>query len=154
MKNPQDFIELTARLQQLFHERDNSYTLCVVIGDIECALLRFLHKINRPLRMREIAKMYEISNAKVTRILNKLVRMGFVERYHSEDDRRSWFARITEEGTKMAENTKYKLNQFQKEVLELIPDEDVEKTYDYLKLYVDAYEKIITDSMGESDRIS
>ena len=154
MKDPQDFIELTARLQQLFHERDNSYTLCVVIGDIECALLRFLHKINRPLRMREIAKMYEISNAKVTRVLNKLVRMGFVERYHSEDDRRSWFARITEEGTKMAENTKYKLNQFQKEVLELIPDEDVEKTYDYLKLYVDAYEKIITDSMGESDRIS
>ncbi|OPX26436.1 MAG: hypothetical protein B1H06_05680 [Candidatus Cloacimonas sp. 4484_143] len=154
MKDPQDFIELTARLQQLFHERDNSYTLCVVIGDIECALLRFLHKINRPLRMREIAKMYEISNAKVTRVLNKLVRMGFVERYHSEDDRRSWFARITEEGTKMAENTKYKLNQFQKEVLELIPDEDVDKTYDYLKLFVDAYDKIITDSTDKSCRIS
>jgi len=154
MKDPQDFIELTARLQQLFHERDNSYTLCVVIGDIECALLRFLHKINRPLRMREIAKMYEISNAKVTRVLNKLVRMGFVERYHSEDDRRSWFARITEEGTKMAENTKYKLNQFQKEVLELIPDEDVDKTYDYLKLFVDAYDKIITDSTDKSYRIS
>ncbi|RLC53104.1 MAG: MarR family transcriptional regulator [Candidatus Cloacimonadota bacterium] len=154
MKDPQDFIELTARLQQLFHERDNSYTLCVVIGDIECALLRFLHKINRPLRMREIAKMYEISNAKVTRVLNKLVRMGFVERYHSEDDRRSWFARITEEGTKMAENTKYKLNQFQKEVLELIPDEDVDKTYDYLKLFVDAYDKIITDSTDKSSRIS
>jgi len=104
--------------------------------------------------MREIAKMYEISNAKVTRVLNKLVRMGFVERYHSEDDRRSWFARITEEGTKMAENTKYKLNQFQKEVLELIPDEDVDKTYDYLKLFVDAYDKIITDSTDKSCRIS
>jgi DNA-binding MarR family transcriptional regulator len=154
MKSSQDFIELTARMQKLFHERDNSYTLCVVIGDIECALLRFLHKINRPLRMREIAKMYEISNAKVTRVLNKLVRMGFVERYHSEDDRRSWFARITSEGTKMAENTKYKLNQFQKEVLDLIPDEDVEKTYDYLKLFVDAYDKIITDSTEKPCKIS
>jgi len=59
--------------------------------------------------MREIAKMYEISNAKVTRILDKLVQMGFVERYHSEDDRRSWFARITDEGIKMAEMKSNKL---------------------------------------------
>ncbi len=147
MKNPQEFIELTERMQKLFQDRDNSYTLCVVIGEIECALLRFLHKINRPLRMLEIAKMYEISNAKVTRVLNKLVKMGFVERYHSENDRRSLFARITDEGSKMAENTKYKLNKFQQEVLELIPDEEIDKTYDYLKLFVDAYEKIITDSI-------
>ena len=146
MKNPQEFIELTERMQKLFQDRDNSYTLCVVIGEIECALLRFLHKINRPLRMREISKMYEISNAKVTRVLNKLVQMGFVERYHSENDRRSWFARITDEGSKMAENTKYKLSKFQQEVLELIPKEEIDKTYDYLKLFVDAYEKIITDS--------
>ncbi len=146
MKNPQEFIELTERMQKLFQDRDNSYTLCVVIGDIECALLRFLHKINRPLRMREIAKMYEISNAKVTRVLNKLVKMGFVERYHSENDRRSWFARITDEGSKMAENTKYKLSKFQEDVLELIPENEIDKTYNYLKLFVDAYEKIITDS--------
>ncbi len=101
MKSSQEFIELTARLQKLFHDRDNSYTLCVVIGNIECALLRFLHKINHPLRMREIAKMYEISNAKVTRVLNRLVQMGFVERYHSENDRRSLYARITDEGSKL-----------------------------------------------------
>jgi len=146
MKNSQDFIELTAKLQKLFIERDNSYTLCVVIGDIECALLRFLYKINRPLKMREIAEMYEISNAKVTRIIDKLVRMGFVERYHSENDRRSLYARITDVGSKMAENTKYKLNKFQEEVLSLIPDEEIDKTFNYLKLFVDAYEKKITES--------
>lgn len=146
MKNSQDFIELTARLQKLFIDRDNSYTLCVVIGEIECALLRFLYKVNRPLKMREIAEMYGISNAKVTRIINKLVQKGFVERYHSEDDRRSLFARITDEGSKMAENTKYKLNKFQEEVLKLIPEDEIDKTYHYLKLFVDAYDKEITDS--------
>ncbi|MEA2097185.1 MAG: MarR family transcriptional regulator [Candidatus Cloacimonadota bacterium] len=146
MKSPQEFIELTTRLQKLFNDRDNSYTLCVVIGEIECALLRFLHKINQPLRMREIANMYEISNAKVTRVLNKLDQMGFVERYHSEDDRRSWFARITDEGSKMAEDTKYKLNKFQQEVLEMIPEDEIEQTFNYLKLFVDAYDKVITDS--------
>ena len=146
MKNSHDFIEITARLQKLFIDRDNSYTLCVVIGDIECALLRFLYKINRPLKMFEIAKMYEISNAKVTRIINKLVQMGFVERYHTENDRRSLFARITDEGSKMAENTKYKLNKFQEDVLQLIPEDEIDQTYHYLKLFVDAYEKKITDS--------
>ncbi len=146
MRNSQDFIELAARLQKLFIDRDNSYTLCVVIGEVECALLRFLHKINRPLKMREIAEMYGISNAKVTRIIDKLVQKGFVERYHSEDDRRSLFARITDEGSKMAENTKYKLNKFQEEVLKLIPEDEIDQTYHYLKLFVDAYEKKITDS--------
>lgn len=146
MKSSQEFIKLTTKLQKLFYERDNSYTLCIFLGEIECALLRFLHKINRPLKMNEIAKMYEISNAKVTRVLNKLVQMGFVERYHSENDRRSLYARITDEGSKMAEDTKYKLNKFQEEVLELIPNEEIDKTYEYLKLFVDAYEKRITDS--------
>jgi len=154
MRSSQEFIELTAKLQKLFIDRDNSYTLCVVIGEIECALLRFLHKVNRPLRMREIAKMYKISNAKVTRILNKLVQMGFVERYHSDDDRRSWFASITDEGLKMAENTNYKLNKFQEDVLKLIPDNDVDKTYTALKTFVDAYEKTITDSTEKTCKIS
>ena len=154
MRSPDEFIELTARLQKLFNDRDNSYTLCVVIGEIECALLRFLHKVNRPLRMREIAKMYEISNTKVTRVINKLVRMGLVERYHSENDRRSLYARITYEGNKMAENTRYKLNEFQQEVLELIPEDEIDKTYEYLKLYVDAYDKVITDSTDDSYKIS
>ena len=152
MRSPEDFIELTARLQKLFNDRDNSYTLCVVIGEIECALLRFLHRVDRPLRMREIAKMYEISNAKVTRILDKLVQMGFVERYYSENDRRCWFARITDEGIKMAENTKYKLNKFQQEVLEIIPEGEIEQTFNYLKLFVDAYDKIITDSSDNTCR--
>ena len=146
MKSSQEFIKLTTKLQKLFYERDNSYTLCIFLGEIECALLRFLHKINRPLKMNEIAKMYEISNAKVTRVLNKLVQMGFVERYHSENDRRSLYARITDEGSKMAEDTKYKLSKFQEEVLKLIPNEEIDKTYEYLKLFVDAYEKRITDS--------
>jgi len=146
MKSSQEFIKLTTKLQKLFYERDNSYTLCIFLGEIECALLRFLHKINRPLKMNEIAKMYEISNAKVTRVLNKLVQMGLVERYHSENDRRSLYARITDEGSKMAEDTKYKLSKFQEEVLELIPNEEIDKTYEYLKLFVDAYEKRITDS--------
>ena len=146
MKSSQEFIKLTTKLQKLFYERDNSYTLCIFLGEIECALLRFLHKINRPLKMNEIAKMYEISNAKVTRVLNKLVQMGFVERYHSENDRRSLYASITDEGSKMAEDTKYKLSKFQEEVLELIPNEEIDKTYEYLKLFVDAYEKRITDS--------
>ena len=140
------FIELTSKLQKLFQDRDNSYTLCVVIGDMECNLLRFIHEVNRPLKMKEIADLYNISNSKVTRVLNKLVKMGFVKRYNSGTDRRSWFAEITEEGKKMAENTKYKLQQFQKDVLSRIPPDDVEKIYQYISQFVAAYEDTIENS--------
>ena len=148
MKNSQDYILLMNKLENLFQARDNSYTLCVVIGDIECALLRFIHKVNRPMTMKEIAQMYRISNSKVTRILNKLEQMGFVERYHSTEDRRNWFARITYEGKEMAENTKFKLDQFQKTVLERIPEEDIDVIYDRISQFVDAYEAVIKESVN------
>jgi len=141
-----EFMELMNRLQNLFQERDNSYTLCIVIGDMECALLRFIHRVDRPMTMKEIAKMYNISSSKVTRILNKLEQMGFVERYHSNTDRRNWFAKITAEGKEMAENTKYKLDQFQKRVLERIPEDEIEGLYKKITQFVDAYDAVIKES--------
>jgi DNA-binding MarR family transcriptional regulator len=149
MKGSQEYIQLMNRLQELFKQRDDSYTLCVVIGEIECALLRFIHKINRPMTMKEIAQMYSISSSKVTRILNRLEKMGFVERYHSTNDRRNWYARITMEGRKMADNTKYKLDQFQKNVLSRLPEGDIDIIYDRIKQFVDAYESVIKESEGQ-----
>jgi len=146
MKSSEDFLTLMNKLQYLFQERDNSYTLCIVIGDMECALLRFIHKINRPMTMKEIAEMYKVSSSKVTRILNKLEQMGFVERYHSTSDRRNWYARITSEGREMAENTKYKLSQFQKRVLELLPDQEIDVIYDRIQQFVNAYDEAIKEA--------
>jgi len=147
----EDFIEITNRLQKLFQKRDNSYTLCIVIGEIECALLRFINNIDRALTMKEIAEKYNISSARVTKVLDTLVRMKFVERFHSETDRRCRYAQITEEGKRMAENTKYKLNQFQNTVLKKIPDDDINKVYKYLKIFTDTYEEVIEESEINSD---
>jgi len=146
MLGSKEFMSLMNRLENLFQERDNSYTLCIVIGEMECALLRFIHKIDRPMTMKEIAQMYNISNSKVTRILNKLEQMNFVERYHSNTDRRNWYAKITAEGKEVADNTKYKLDQFQKRVLERIPADEIEDIYNKITRFVDAYEEIIRES--------
>ena len=146
MKNSEDFIKLTNRLQKLFVKRDNSYTLCVILGGVECELLRFINSIDREMTMKEIAEKFNISNAKVTRVLNTLVKKKFVERFYSKTDRRCWYARITAEGKQMAENTKYKLNQFQKEVLKKIPQTEIDKIYKYLKEFTDAYEQTINES--------
>ncbi len=94
---------------------------------------------------------FDISNSKVTHVLDNLERMGFVERQPSQIDRRSCIANITEEGKKMAEDTQYNLNQLQKEVLKKIPEHDIQKTYNYMKLFVDAYEQTIEKSKKISD---
>jgi len=39
----------------------------------------------------------------------------------------------------------------QKEVLKKIPKDDIQKTYHYMKLFVDAYEQTIEKSMEISD---
>lgn len=146
MHSPEDFIKLTQQLHGLFHDRDNSYTLCTVVGDVECDFLRFIFNEGRPMRMSEISSKYQISSTKVTRIIDKLVRKKFIHRYPSNIDRRCWYARITVEGKRMAENTNYKLNEFQKTVLDKIPDDKIDSIYDSLEVFTNAYSATISEA--------
>jgi DNA-binding MarR family transcriptional regulator len=56
------------------------------------------HAPDGRLRMQVLAKSIYLSNSGLTRLLNRMAAAGLVERQNCPDDRRGWYAIITDKG--------------------------------------------------------
>ncbi len=63
----------------------------------------------------------------VTRLIDRLIRDGFVERYNSEEDRRLSLARITEKGRKLLLDINPKIRLFQTSLFKNFSKEEKKK---------------------------
>ncbi|OQC07667.1 MAG: transcriptional repressor MprA [Candidatus Cloacimonetes bacterium ADurb.Bin089] len=142
------FHELITRLQMVLSEIDYAQKACLQAGRMECMLLNYLYKVNCPVNMNELAKELNVSHSRITRIMDNLVAKQLVIREPSEEDRRCWFAMITEKGKKLAANSLQTVLDQQAKILQKIPEKDVEAIYKALKLYVEKYEEILKETMA------
>jgi len=142
------FHELITRLQMVLSEIDYAQKACLQAGRMECMLLNYLYKVNGPVNMNELAKELNVSHSRITRIMDNLVAKQLVIREPSEEDRRCWFAMITEKGKKLAANSLQTVLDQQAKILKKIPTKDVESVYKALQLYVDKYEEILKETIA------
>ena len=140
---PEKFHELITRLQVILSDIDYSQKACLQAGKMECHLLNYLHSIKSPANMNELAKVLNVSHSRVTRIMDNLVAKKLVTRKPSEQDRRCWFAMITDKGSKLAENSQQTVVDHQKKIITQIPEKDVDEVYKALKTYVEKYEEVL-----------
>lgn len=143
------FHDLVTRLQVVLSEIDYAQKACLQAGRMECMLLNHLYKAKNPVNMNELARVLNVSHSRVTRIMDNLVSKQLVQRQPSEEDRRCWFAIITEKGRKLAENSQQTVVDQQKRLLKKIPDKDVEALFKHFKLYVEKYEEVLKETYVE-----
>ncbi|MDZ4182343.1 MAG: MarR family transcriptional regulator [Candidatus Cloacimonadaceae bacterium] len=141
--NAEKFHNLITRLQVVLSEIDYAQKACLQAGKMECQLLNHLYLVKTPVNMNELAKVLGVSHSRVTRIMDNLVSKKLVTRRPSEEDRRCWFAIITDKGKKLAENSQQTVVDQQKKILAKIPEKDVEGIYNALKKYVERYEDVL-----------
>ena len=146
--NAEKFHELITRLQKVITEIDFSQKACMQAGKMECQLLHYLYGCSGPVNMNELAKVLNVSHSRITRIMDNLVAKQLVIREPSEEDRRCWFAMITEKGKKLAANSLQTVLDQQAKILKKIPAKDVESIYKALQLYVDKYEEILKETIA------
>jgi len=142
------FHELITRLQMALSEIDYAQKACLQAGRMECMLLNYLYKVNGPVNMNELAKELNVSHSRITRIMDNLVAKQLVIREPSEEDRRCWFAMITEKGKKLAANSLQTVLDQQAKILKKIPEKEVESVYKALQLYVEKYEEILKETIS------
>ena len=99
--------------------------------------------------MNELAKVLNVSHSRVTRIMDNLVAKKLVTRKPSEQDRRCWFAMITDKGSKLAENSQQTVVDHQKKIISKISEKNLEDTYKAFKTYVDKYEEVLKETYVE-----
>jgi len=143
------FHNLITRLQVVLSEIDYAQKACLQAGRMECMLLNHLYKIKGPANMNELAKVLNVSHSRVTRIMDNLVSKQLVMRQSSEDDRRCWYAIITEKGSKLAENSQQTVVDQQARILKKIPAKEIEPLFKGLKLYVEKYEEVLKETYVE-----
>ncbi|PKN75702.1 MAG: MarR family transcriptional regulator [Candidatus Cloacimonetes bacterium HGW-Cloacimonetes-2] len=146
---PEKFHELITRLQVVLSDIDYSQKACLQAGKMECHLLNYLFQIKTPANMNELAKVLNVSHSRVTRIMDNLVSKKLVTRKPSEEDRRCWFAIITEKGKKLAENSQQTIVDHQKKIIKRIPEKNLDDIYKAFKTYVDKYEEILKETYVE-----
>ncbi|MDD2332584.1 MAG: MarR family transcriptional regulator [Candidatus Cloacimonetes bacterium] len=140
---------LITRLQVVMSEIDYTQKACLQAGKMECALLNYLFKVDIPTNMNELARVLNVSHSRVTRIMDNLVLKSLVIRKPSEDDRRCWYAIITDKGKKIAKNSQQTIVNHQEKISKIIPEKEIENVITSLKKYVDAYEKVLKETYVE-----
>ncbi|MCB5261743.1 MAG: MarR family transcriptional regulator [Candidatus Cloacimonetes bacterium] len=150
MKNyAEKFNELITRLQVVLSDIDYAQKACLQAGRMECLLLNHLYETKVPANMNELAKVLNVSHSRVTRIMDNLVNKKLVTRKPSEEDRRCWFAIITEKGKKLAENSQKSILDQQEMLLDKIPQKEVDEIYKAIKKYVERYEEVLKETYIE-----
>ncbi|HNQ43055.1 MAG TPA: MarR family transcriptional regulator [Candidatus Cloacimonadota bacterium] len=143
------FHELVTRLQVVLSEIDYTQKACLQAGRMECQLLNYLFMTKVPANMNELAKVLNVSHSRITRIMDNLVSKQLVTRKPSEEDRRCWFAIITEKGKKLAENSQKTVLDQQNSLLKKIPKKDIDAVYNAFKTYVEKYEEVLKETYVE-----
>ncbi|HOH59485.1 MAG: MarR family transcriptional regulator [Candidatus Cloacimonetes bacterium] len=141
--------ELITRLQVVLSEIDYTQKACLQAGRMECMLLNHLYQTKTPANMNELARVLNVSHSRVTRIMDNLVNKQLVTRRPSEDDRRCWFALITEKGMKLAENSQRTVLDQQESIVSKIPKKDLDEVVKAIKTYVEKYEEILKEAYIE-----
>ncbi len=112
-------------------------------------LLNYLFKVDIPTNMNDQCRVLNVSHSRVTRIMDNLVLKSLVIRKPSEDDRRCWYAIITDKGKKIAKNSQQTIVNHQEKISKIIPEKEIENVITSLKKYVDAYEKVLKETYVE-----
>jgi DNA-binding MarR family transcriptional regulator len=127
---------LSKELNALCVKRDNLTKKQTNLGRIECDLLQYLNELNTAVCMNDISEKLSVSHSRITRLIDALVEQKLVERFPSRRDRRSWLAKITRKGKRIANQNVDDLIQIQKIIIEKFPEEDVDVIFNHVMIYL------------------
>jgi DNA-binding MarR family transcriptional regulator len=93
------------------------------------------------LTMNELSEKMNLDTSTMTRVIDKLVRDGFVERDRYESDRRVVVVKLTDKGYEAATRLHTSVNEYYKKIISSIPIGQTEDILDSISVLLQAFEK-------------
>ena len=131
------FFETTANIHNLMLDFDYAHKQTHKLGRVECNLLQYLVTENRPLSMKEIAKFMNVSHSRITHLVDNLIGKKYLERISCNNDRRVYYAKITEAGKEIAFRFRQKSIRMYDEMIETLPEDEQEAVFKALENWKD-----------------
>jgi DNA-binding MarR family transcriptional regulator len=98
---------------------------------------------NRDLSMNELSRQMGLAKSTMTRIVNTMVRKGWIERKKEEGDKRRVSVCLTLDGKKMTENLNQSSKEYVQRILKNLPQEKIPEVVESLKWIIRSVEKEI-----------
>ena len=145
------FKRLNYKMNSLCVQKDVIHHSCTNLGRMECTVLQFMVDFGTKITMKELSTLIRVSNSRITRIVDNLVRKGYVKRFPSNADRRVWYAELTPEGIEMASISILEIKGLVKSVVDQIPADEVDQVLAHVELFVDLYKKALLLGLDDVD---
>ncbi|WP_051569379.1 MarR family winged helix-turn-helix transcriptional regulator [Alkaliphilus transvaalensis] len=159
------YIKELTELKSCCHHRLNSSECCVEeIGEVVQKLVRVLQVFEEKrikakgftssrcyalmtilekekITMNDLSERIGLNTSTMTRIINNLVRDGYVERDSDQQDRRIVIVKLTESGKEAARELKEDINDFYKKIIGNIPEGNVMKVLSSVSILLNAFDQ-------------
>ncbi len=126
------FYDATTSIHNILTHFEYAHQQCHKLGRVECNLLQFLLVENRPLSMKEIAQHMNVSHSRITHLMDSLINKDFIKRVPSEEDRRVYYAQITQKGIDNANKYRERNIKMFDDLINALPEEEQTKIFDSL----------------------
>lgn len=132
-----DIVRKLVRMFQLF-ERDQIKVHGFTTS--QCYTLLEIHKANQ-ISMNELSDKMNLNSSTMTRVLDTLVRDGYIDRQKSAEDRRLVLVSLTSKGIQSADDLNDSVKSYYKKVIEGIPSGKLDDVLQSTGVLIHAFEK-------------
>lgn len=132
-KQVQQFHEQILELVKRYQFRDRNKNICCGLSVSQCYIMETL-KQNGPLSMNNLAKNMLLSISTVTRVIQPLLKKGFLKREEDSEDRRIRLISLTEKGTQISKDSWKRVIESERIILNNFPEDNREMLIEFLKM--------------------
>ncbi len=154
MKIEDDYTALAESLFRLINYRSSVQKRCANLGDMECRFLNLLAGLEDPVSMNFLADQLRVSHSRITRLVDSMVKKGFVLKEQSLDDKRKWQVFISRDGADAYRSLSGVTRELQATLLSRLPPDRIDEIYRHVKLYIDTYHEILNEKDAELESVS
>ncbi len=90
---------------------------------------------------RQIADQLALNESAVTAMVNRLLKLGFLERRRSEKDARAWMVSLSKNGLEALEDMREPFGEINSKLEEILPEKDMAELAVYLNSITKAFSK-------------
>lgn len=136
-KDLQEFGELLSLLLRSFAAFERSEIFCHGVTMSQCSTILAIGK-KGAMTMHALSEWMNLATSTMTRIVDKLVRDGYIERTQDPQDRRVVRVSLTDKGQQLFQFIKFIYHEYHRKIVESIPARDLGKVVDSLKMLTEA----------------
>ncbi len=132
--------EVLSRLSLAFIQLERSGKCCEGLTLTQCHTLDLLSK-NGDLTMNELSRKMGLAKSTMTRLVNIMVRKGWLERGKDEGDKRRVSVRMTQRGRGMTEKMNRSSKAYVQRILKNLPPKKIPQVIDSLRWIIQSTEE-------------